>query len=96
MSDQHDPQGDDANSLPAPTAVAVLEHVVRSIVDDPDAVKVSTGQSRGNKVRLEVSVGPGDLGRVIGLRGRTAQSIRTVVRAAAVRDSVEVDVDFDD
>ena len=46
MSDQHDPQGDDANSLPAPTAVAVLEHVVRSIVDDPDAVKVSTGQYR--------------------------------------------------
>ncbi|MFZ9628911.1 MAG: KH domain-containing protein [Ilumatobacteraceae bacterium] len=75
--------------------MAVLEHVVRSIVDDPDAVKVSAGHARG-KVRLEVSVGPGDLGRVIGRRGRTAQSIRTVVRAAAVRDSVEVDVDFDD
>lgn len=95
MSDQHDPQGDDANSVPAPTAVAVLEHLVRSIVDDPDAVRVSTGRSRG-RVKLEVSVGPGDLGRVIGRRGRTAQSIRTVVRAAAVRDAVEVDVDFND
>jgi hypothetical protein len=41
-------------------------------------------------------VGPGDLGRVIGRRGRTAQSIRTVVRAAAVNDDVDVDVDFVD
>jgi predicted RNA-binding protein YlqC (UPF0109 family) len=34
------------------------------------------------------------MGRVIGKRGRVAQSIRTVVRAAAVRDGVEVDVEF--
>ena len=38
--------------------------------------------------------GPGDLGRVIGRRGRTAQSIRTVVRAAAVRDETDVDIEF--
>ncbi|MEQ1700802.1 MAG: KH domain-containing protein [Ilumatobacteraceae bacterium] len=79
----------------APTAVAVLTHVVRSIVDDPTAVIVDASESRG-KVRLEVRVGPGDLGRVIGRRGRTAQSIRTVVRAAATRDDVDVDVDFAD
>lgn len=79
----------------APTATAVLTHVVRSIVDDPEAVQVDANESRG-KVRLEVRVGPGDLGRVIGRRGRTAQSIRTVVRAAATRDDVEVDVDFAD
>ena len=45
---------------------------------------------------IEVRVAPGDMGRVIGKRGRIAQSIRTVVRAAAVRDGVEVDVDFVD
>ncbi|MFM7253451.1 MAG: KH domain-containing protein [Ilumatobacteraceae bacterium] len=73
----------------------MLEHLVRTIVDDPEAVRVSAGRSRG-RIKLEVSVGPGDLGRVIGRRGRTAQSIRTVVRAAAVRDAVEVDVDFND
>ena len=50
-------------------------------------------ESRG-RVRLDVRVGPGDLGRVIGRRGRTAQSIRTVVRAAAARDDVDVDVEF--
>ena len=79
----------------APTATAVLTHVVRSIVDDPEAVKVEAKESRG-RIRLEVRVGPGDLGRVIGRRGRTAQSIRTVVRAAATRDDVHVDVDFAD
>jgi len=85
----------DSSELSAPTAVAVLTHVVRSIVDDPEAVIVDSSESRG-KVRLEVRVGPGVLGRVIGRRGRTAQSIRTVVRAAATRDDVDVDVDFAD
>ena len=77
----------------APTAAAVLEHIVRSIVDDPDAVKVDATPDRG-KIRLDVRVGPGDLGRVIGRRGRTAQSVRTVVRAAATRDETEVDIEF--
>ena len=84
-----------ANQGAAPTATAVLTHVVRSIVDDADAVQVDAVEGR-NRLKLEVKVGPGDLGRVIGRRGRTAQSIRTVVRAAATRDGVEVDVDFVD
>jgi uncharacterized protein len=84
-----------ASSAQAPTATAVLTHVVRSIVDDAEAVHVDAVEGR-NRLKLEVKVGPGDLGRVIGRRGRTAQSIRTVVRAAATRDGVEVDVDFVD
>lgn len=86
---------DTSNQVPAPTATAVLLHVVRSIVDDPAAVRVHAAEGRG-RTKLEVTVGPGDLGRVIGRRGRTAQSIRTLVRAAATRDAVEVDVDFVD
>jgi predicted RNA-binding protein YlqC (UPF0109 family) len=86
---------DSANLIPAPIATAVLDHVVRSIVDNPDAVVVE-GSADGDKVLLEVRVGEGDLGRVIGRRGRTAMSIRTVVRAAATRDGVNVDVDFVD
>ena len=88
MSDEH-------NTAAAPVATAVLTHVVRSIVDDPEAVRVDESTNR-TRVRLEVQVGPGDLGRVIGRRGRTAQSIRSVVRAAATRDGVDVDVDFVD
>jgi uncharacterized protein len=86
---------DETQELSAPTATAVLTHVVKSIVDDPEAVAVEVSEAKG-RIKLEVTVGPGDLGRVIGRRGRTAQSIRTVVRAAATRDGAEVDVDFVD
>ena len=92
MSDVETGAGEE---LAAPTASAVLTHVVSSIVDDPEAVRVEGTPSKG-RVKLQVTVGPGDLGRVIGRRGRTAQSIRTVVRAAATREGVEVDVDFVD
>ncbi len=80
----------------APVASSVLTHVVRSIVDNPDAVQVEGFEDGDSKVLLEVRVGEGDLGRVIGRRGRTAMSIRNVVRAAAARDGVDVDVDFVD
>ena len=76
-----------------PTAAAVLAHIVRSIVDDPDAVAVEVTPD-GSRARLDVRVGPGDLGRVIGRRGRTAASIRTVTRAAAAKDGVDVDIEF--
>ena len=95
MTDQPPEAIEPVNQIPAPTATAVLTHVVRSIVDDADAVTVDAVEGK-NRLKLEVKVGPGDLGRVIGRRGRTAQSIRTVVRAAATRDGVEVDVDFVD
>jgi len=80
---------------PAPTAISVLDLLVTSLVDDPDAVRIDPIEQRG-KVRLEVRVGPDDMGRVIGKRGRVANAIRTVVRAAAVRDNVEVDIEFED
>ena len=94
MSDGGDDQ-DRANTIVAPTAMAVLDYLVRSLVDDPDAVVIETIERRRG-IQLEVRTAPGDMGRVIGRRGRTAQSIRTVVRAAATRDGVEVDVDFAD
>jgi predicted RNA-binding protein YlqC (UPF0109 family) len=84
-----------ANGVPAPIATAVLTHVVRSLVDDPESVRVHPVEGR-HRLKLEVTVAAGDLGRVIGRRGRTATSIRTVVRAAATRDDVDVDVDFVD
>lgn len=83
----------DGNRKPAATAAAVLEFLVRQLVDEPDGVEVdAVDRSRG--VQLEVRVAPGDMGRVIGKRGRTAQAIRTVTRAAAVKDGVEVNIEF--
>jgi predicted RNA-binding protein YlqC (UPF0109 family) len=87
--------GADVTDDPAPTATKVLRFLVGELVDEPDGVVIDQVDRRRGLL-LEVRVAPGDMGRVIGRRGRTAQSIRTVVRAAATRDGVEVDVDFVD
>ena len=83
----------DANTIPAATARDVCEYLVKAVVEDPEGVEVDVAE-RGRGTTIEVRVTPGDMGRVIGKRGRIAQSIRTVVRAAAVRDGASVDVDF--
>jgi predicted RNA-binding protein YlqC (UPF0109 family) len=70
---------------------AALEHLVKGIVDHPDAVRVSSRSSTRGEV-LEVRVDPADLGRVIGRAGRTAKALRTVIAALADGRSVRVDV----
>ena len=86
----------DASTLEeVPTAHAVLEHLVGSLVEDRDAVRIDLSEGR-SLPRLTVRVGPSDMGRVIGKRGRVAQAIRTVVRAAAARDGSGVEVEFED
>jgi predicted RNA-binding protein YlqC (UPF0109 family) len=77
----------------AESARAVLVYLTRSVVDDPDSVVIEVEPGR-DRVTLNVRVAPGDMGRVIGKRGRVANAIRTVTRAAAVRDGVEVDIEF--
>jgi predicted RNA-binding protein YlqC (UPF0109 family) len=86
---------DGVNRLAGGTARSVLEHLARSIVDEPDAVVIEVGESRG-QTRLSLHVAPGDMGRVIGKRGRVAQAIRAVVRAAASRDGADATVDIVD
>jgi predicted RNA-binding protein YlqC (UPF0109 family) len=76
-------------------AAGVLGYLARQLVDDPDGVKVESSTDRGG-VRLELFVAPGDMGKVIGRKGRIAQSIRAVVRAAAAREGTHVFVDIVD
>ena len=82
MSDVDTDTAPESSDELAPTAGAVLTHIVKSLVDDPEAVTVEVDDS-GRRLTLNVRVGEGELGRVIGRRGRTAASIRTVARAAA-------------
>jgi len=84
------------NRVPAATAKAVLEYVARQVVEQPDAVSVNETGGDGHAVRLQLVVAPDDVGRVIGRRGRTAQALRALTRAAAVKDSEEVVVDIAD
>ena len=72
-----------------------LEHLVRGIVDNPDDVRVQLVTTRRGRT-LEVHVHPDDLGKVIGRGGRTATALRTVIKAAAVKDNRRVFVDIVD
>jgi predicted RNA-binding protein YlqC (UPF0109 family) len=92
VEDDNDVDANGSDEL-APNAVAVLEYLVQSVVDDPDAVEIEVDDD-GRRPALNVTVGDGDMGRVIGKRGRVAQSIRTVTRAAAVKDELEIDIEF--
>ena len=95
LEDEFDDDADDANRIEGATAQAVTEYLVRSIVDEPDGVVVET-EERRNAVTFRVRVAPGDMGRVIGRRGRVVQAIRAVVRAAGARDGIEARVDVED
>jgi predicted RNA-binding protein YlqC (UPF0109 family) len=98
IDEPEDEVGGEGNTLDAAdggAAGAVLDYVARSIVDDPDSVRIETEQDRrGTTLRLHVA--PDDMGKVIGRRGRVAQSIRTLVRAAGAKEGAEVNVDIVD
>ncbi len=64
----------------------LVRFIAKSLVDDPDAVQVETKQD-GDCTVIELHVAPGDMGKVIGKQGRIAKAIRTVVKAASVRDN---------
>ncbi|HLI54399.1 MAG TPA: KH domain-containing protein [Acidimicrobiales bacterium] len=76
-------------------ARAVLAYVASRLVDEPSAVRIDAAETRSG-LKLSLHVAPGDMGKVIGRRGRVAQSIRSVVRAAGARDGVDVVVDIVD
>jgi len=62
----------------------LIEYIAKALVDNPDAVQVR--EVEGEKTTVyEIRVGEGDLGKVIGKRGRTARSIRTLLNAAATK-----------
>lgn len=72
----------------------LLEYLARALVDDPQAVEVEEFEEDDGTLVLELSVAEDDYGKVIGRGGRTAQALRTVVKAAAVKDNRRVLVDI--
>ncbi|MEI6792227.1 MAG: KH domain-containing protein [Actinomycetes bacterium] len=74
----------------------LLEFLARSLVDDPASVVVEQFDDDDGTVVLELTVGEDDYGKVIGRGGRTANALRTVLKAAAVREERRVLVDIVD
>ena len=72
----------------------LLEFLTRSLVENPDEVKVTEVEETDGEVVLEVEVADDDLGRVIGRGGRVANALRSVMKAAATREDKRVVVDI--
>jgi predicted RNA-binding protein YlqC (UPF0109 family) len=73
---------------------AVLEVIVRGLVDEPDRVRIRESVS-GSRVTYDISVSERDLGKVIGRDGRIANALRTVASALAARQNREAQVEIE-
>jgi uncharacterized protein len=71
----------------------LVEYIAKNLVEDPGRVSVNVIES-SSSITLELRVGQGDMGRVIGKSGRIANAIRTLVRVAAAREGKRVNLEI--
>ncbi len=72
----------------------LLEHVAKSLVDDPAGVVVKEEQD-GDFLKLHLQVAEADVGKVIGRGGRIAKAIRALLKVMATRDGTKVNLEID-
>lgn len=70
-----------------------VENLVKSLVDDAEAVEVSEREDR-NAIVLQIRVAPTDMGKVIGREGRTVKAIRSLVHAASLKSGRRYTLDI--
>lgn len=63
----------------------LVSYIVKSLVDNPDKVEVTSENESEKVVNVKVTVDPEDLGKVIGKGGRIANSIRTIIKSASAK-----------
>jgi predicted RNA-binding protein YlqC (UPF0109 family) len=73
----------------------VVEYLAKALVDHPEDVRI-TETSDGDRVQVRLDVAEDDWGKVIGKGGRIASSIRSLVKVAAVREDVRVNLEIVD
>jgi predicted RNA-binding protein YlqC (UPF0109 family) len=71
----------------------LVRFIAKNLVDTPDEVTVESRED-GDTIVISLSVAPDDMGKVIGRQGRIAKAIRTVVKAASVREDKKYMVDI--
>ncbi len=72
----------------------LLAYLARGLVDEPEEVEVDSFEEDDGTIVLELTVADDDYGQVIGRGGRTAQALRAVLKAAAVKDNRRVLIDI--
>lgn len=74
--------------------VNLVEAIAKSLVEKPEEVVVSVAGEKDGATVIELKVAPEDMGKVIGRQGRIAKAIRTVVKAASVKQNKKVIVEI--
>lgn len=72
----------------------VVTYIVKSIVEEPDDVVVTLVEQGPDEMTAEVRTAKGDMGRVIGRRGRVAKAIRAAASAAGEEEGISAGVEF--
>ncbi|HMN12236.1 MAG TPA: KH domain-containing protein [Bellilinea sp.] len=70
----------------------LIEYIAKALVDEPAQVEV-TQERAGGRVRLELAVASGDMGRVIGKGGKVANAMRVLLRVASAREGKQASLD---
>ena len=73
----------------------ILECIIKNLVEDKASVSIKE-IAQGSEINYEIRVNEKDMGRVIGKKGKIAQSIRTVMRAVAAKENKKVKLEFID
>lgn len=73
----------------------ILQTIIENLVDNSEAVEIKQIDET-NSIVFEIKVAESDMGKVIGKQGRTAKSIRTVMKAVAAKEHKKVTVEFID
>jgi predicted RNA-binding protein YlqC (UPF0109 family) len=74
-------------------AKELVEYVAKSLVDDPDAVKVEEVHEDGTTI-IELHVAEDDMGKVIGRNGSVAKALRTLLKVTAAREGSSVQLEI--
>lgn len=76
--------------------IELTEYLVKNLVRDPEMVSVKQFEDEEDVINIQVLVSEDDMGRVVGRKGRTANSIRTIIQAASYLDEnkrVQINID---
>ena len=73
----------------------ILDTMIKNLVEDKESVLINE-VAQDSEIKFEVRVNEKDMGRVIGKKGKIAQSIRTVMKAIAAKENKKVNIEFID
>ena len=72
----------------------LVEFIAKSIASEPDEVRVTEEEDEDGRIIVRLEVAPDDKGKVIGRQGRVAQSIRQLIRVAAVKQGTRATLEI--